>query len=239
MLAARVKADVAEYTESFGADEPDHRVPRSIADRGALDSPHTDPAWRDHLQERYEYIAVRLEERGATIAAEQPAWAEQLGDVPAAAERREAWTLLAAEVDTFRTRYGIEDAGVAVPKQYREQTIGVELYARVTAMHKSALTTQPPAEQAVRERAAAEVTAAARRTREQVSPTPARPRSVAETLREQNRQEAQRRAERLRQVGVTATARDRDPADEQRKAAERDRQARERDRTRGDDGRER
>jgi len=238
VLAARVKADVAEYTESFGADEPDHRVPRWIADRGALDSPHTDPAWRDHLQERYEYIAVRLEERGATIAAEPPAWAEQLGDVPAAAERREAWTRLAAEVDTFRTRYGIEDAGVAVPKQYREQTIGAELHARVTAMHKSAaLTTQPPAEQAVRERAAAEATAAAQRTREQLTPTPVRPRSVAETLREQNRQEAQRRAERLRQAGVTATARDRDPADEQRKAAERDRQARERARGRGDDGR--
>jgi hypothetical protein len=61
----------------------DHRVPRSIADRGALDSPHTDPAWRDHLQERYEYIAVRLEERGAEMTAEQPASAEKLGDVPA------------------------------------------------------------------------------------------------------------------------------------------------------------
>ena len=89
----------------------------------------------------------------------------------------------------------------------------------------------------MRDRVAAEATAAARRAREQVTPT--RTRSVADTLREQNRQEAQRRAERLRQAGVTATARDRDPADEQRRAAERDRQARERDRTRGDDSRER
>ena len=47
-------------------------VPAWIADRRVLDAAGTDPAWRDHLAERYEYLAVRLEVRGSAIAVEQP-----------------------------------------------------------------------------------------------------------------------------------------------------------------------
>ena len=82
VLAARVQADVRAYTTEFGTAELPHgharaeRVPAWLVDRGALDSRHTDPGWREHLAERYEYIAVRMEQRGATIAASQPEWSK-------------------------------------------------------------------------------------------------------------------------------------------------------------------
>lgn len=112
-------------------------VPAWIADRGALDSPHTDAAWRQHLSERYDYLAVRLAERGASLTATPPAWADQLGAVPAEPARREQWTRLVTEVSVFRERYHVpEDAPQAIPEQYRARQVGAELAARVTAMHK-------------------------------------------------------------------------------------------------------
>ena len=124
--------------------------------------------WREHLAERYDYLAVRLAERGSTIAAEQPESSKQLGAVPADAERRAEWNKLAAEVDAFRGRYAIEEATPdAIPNQYQEGAIGAELQERVTAMHKSAaLSKEPPADQAVRARAAEQAAAAALRARD-------------------------------------------------------------------------
>jgi hypothetical protein len=49
-------------------------VPAWIAEGGALDTAGTDPSWMANLAERYEYFAIRPEERGATVAAEQPEW---------------------------------------------------------------------------------------------------------------------------------------------------------------------
>lgn len=243
ILSARIREDITAYSAEFGQPEARTDVPAWIVDRGALDSAHTDPAWREHLAERYEYIATRLEERGATLSAEPPAWAQQLGDVPANAERRAEWTRLAAEVDTFRARYGIEENAVdAIPAQYREQKLGAELQQRVTAMHKSSLLRdQPVTDDAARARAAQEAAVAAQRAREAVQrptqpQTPGKPQTAAEALRERNRAEAQRRAEQLRQVGINPKTQQRDRAAEQR-AAERARD--ERDRSRGDDARER
>ena len=79
-------------------------MPAWIAEGGALDTAGTDPSWMANLAERYEYFAIRPEERGATVAAEQPEWSQQLGDVPADSARRDVWVQLAAEVDVFRDR---------------------------------------------------------------------------------------------------------------------------------------
>ena len=250
VLASRIQDDVRAYLSEFGAAEHDDRVPAWIVDRGALDSHHTDPAWREHLAERYDYLAVRLEERGATIAAEHPEWAQQLGDVPADADRRADWNKLAAEVDAFRGRYAIEEATPdAIPNQYRERAIGAELQQRVTAMHKSAaLIKEPPADQTVRGRAAEQAAAVAQQAREAAqrpsqSETPQtltqpaqKPQTVAEALQARNKTQADRAAAQLRRAGRAPEAQDPSRGGA-REAAERERQRREG--TRGDDARER
>jgi hypothetical protein len=243
VLAARVQDDVRAYTGEFGTADRDNRVPAWLVDRGALDSQHTDPAWREHLAERYEYIAVRMEERGATIAVEQPEWAKQLGAVPADAERRSEWNRLAAEVDAFRGRYAIEEATPeAIPNQYQERAIGAELQQRVTAMHKSAaLIKEPPADQATRARVAEQATAAAQRAREAAQQQPQttaarKPQTAAEALQARRQAEADRAAAQLRRAGRTPSAQDPNRT-AARDAAERERQRRER--ARGDDARER
>jgi len=243
VLAARVQDDVRAYTTEFGTADRDDRVPTWLVDRGALDSQHTDPAWREHLAERYEYIAVRMEERGATIAVEQPEWSKQLGAVPADAERRSEWNRLAAEVDAFRGRYAIEEATPeAIPNQYQERAIGAELQQRVTAMHKSAaLIKEPPADQATRARVAEQAAAAAQRAREAAQQQPQtaaarKPQTAAEALQARRQAEADRAAAQLRRAGRTPTAQDPNRT-AARDAAERERQRRER--ARGDDARER
>ena len=51
------------YTAQFPVDQDnaaraaaDQAVPAWIADRRAIDSPHTEPEWREHLTERYDYL---------------------------------------------------------------------------------------------------------------------------------------------------------------------------------------
>jgi conjugative relaxase-like TrwC/TraI family protein len=238
VLASRIVDNTTRYTAQFPVDQDkaaqratDQPVPAWIADRRAIDSPHTEPAWREHLTERYDYLQVRLEERGATIAAEQPDWAQQLGDVPADTDRRQQWTQLAAEVDVFRTQYRVEPTEkTAVPAEYRERPVGAELAARVTAMHKAqALSSQPPASEDTRARAAAEATAAALRARQAATtqtattavktpqaeqqrgtvPTTAPTRdkespakTTAQRMKEQQQRRAAERVEQLRRQGV-------------------------------------
>ncbi|WP_158252101.1 helicase C-terminal domain-containing protein, partial [Cryobacterium sp. M23] len=133
-MERRIETAPADQTPT-AAERPG--MPTWIADRRVLDAAGTDPAWRDHLAERYEYLAVRLEERGTAIAAEQPAWAQQLGDVPTESARRQEWVLLAAEIDVFRDRYKVDPAQtLAIPEAYRERNVGAELAARVTALEK-------------------------------------------------------------------------------------------------------
>ncbi|TFD24831.1 hypothetical protein E3T32_04510 [Cryobacterium sp. TMT2-23] len=120
-------------------------VPAWIADRRVLDAAGTDPAWHDHLAERYEYLAVRLEERGTAIAVEQPDWAQQLGDVPAESNSRQEWVRLAAEVDVFRDRYKVDPSQTAaIPVAYRERGVGAELAARVTELQEKQTQGTPP-----------------------------------------------------------------------------------------------
>ncbi|TFC63808.1 MobF family relaxase [Cryobacterium sp. TMT2-4] len=162
-------------------------VPAWIADRRVLDAAGTATAWRDHLAERYEYLAVRLEERGTAIATEQPEWAQQLGDVPAEGARRGEWVRLAAEVDVFRDRYKVEPTQTqAIPEVYRERTVGAELAARVaTLQKKQAQPTAPSAPEADRQK----------------------PATALDAMRAANRATAARQREAQRTAGLTVKAR--------------------------------
>ncbi|WP_104126213.1 hypothetical protein [Cryobacterium sp. Y57] len=136
-MQRRIETAPADQAPVSAADRP--AVPAWIADRRVLDAAGTDPAWRDHLAERYEYLAVRLEERGTAIATEQPDWAQQLGDVPAESTLRQEWVRLADEVDVFRDRYKVDPAQTqAIPEAYRERGVGAELAARVAALQETA-----------------------------------------------------------------------------------------------------
>jgi hypothetical protein len=187
-------------------------VPSWIADRRAIDSPHTAPEWREHMAERYGYLATRLEERGATIAVEQPEWTKQLGDVPAEPARREQWTQLATEIDVLRQQYGVQSTEpVALPEQYRERAVGADLVQRVTALHKStqlsAGATVPAAD---RQRVAQAAATTAQKARDAVTTQQAqterkRPQTATEVLQAQQRARAAKMQEQLRRSGVKVT----------------------------------
>lgn len=154
-LSWRIERRITEYVDQLPY-APDqlahsdahgvlHPVPTWIADRGALDAPSTPEPLRAHLQERYDYLQLRLDERGTGIAANPPAWAASLGPVPDHGPRRDAWTQLAAEISVFRHRYNIPDhSPAAVPAPHRDQSLGADLAARITAMHKAAMLTTTP-----------------------------------------------------------------------------------------------
>ncbi|TFC77458.1 conjugal transfer protein, Dtr system [Cryobacterium cheniae] len=162
-------------------------VPAWIADRRVLDAAGTDPAWRDHLAERYEYLAVRLEERGTAITVEQPEWAQQLGDVPEESARRQEWVRLAAEVDVFRDRYKVDPAQTQpIPDAYRERSVGAELAARVAALQNTeALSAAPSAPEAGRQN----------------------PATALDAMRAANRASADKQREAQRAAGLTVKAR--------------------------------
>ncbi|TFC94499.1 MULTISPECIES: MobF family relaxase [Cryobacterium] len=184
-MERRIETAPADQAPVAATERP--AVPAWIADRRVLDSAGTDPAWRDHLSERYEYLAVRLEERGTAIAVEKPAWAQQLGDVPADGTRRQEWVTLAAEVDVFRDRYKVDPAQTqAIPEAYRERSVGAELASRVTALEKAQTQpTGPNAPEAGREK----------------------PVTALDAMRAANRATADRQREAQRAAGLTIKAR--------------------------------
>ena len=143
-------------------------VPAWIADRRALDSVHTAPEWREHLAERYAHLRSRLDDRAADLVTAQPAWADQLGPIPADLDRRRQWTELAVEVSVFRDRYRIAgDASDAIPADYRNRPVGADLAARVTALHKSTALSTASGKPAA-ERQAPTLTAAQRAQQDQL-----------------------------------------------------------------------
>lgn len=238
VLSARITANTVEYLGALPYDREQQRpaVPVWIADRRALDSEHTAPEWREHLAERYDYLETRLEERGATIAADRPEWSAQLGDVPAEPAKRQQWTELAAEVSVFREKYRVDEATPeAVPAEYRERAVGADLAARVTALHKSSvLSTQPAATADERQKAAVAAATAAQRAREAVTPPqgetgPAQPQAAAQAQEEQRRRAADLAQRRTGDAGRPAadqprpalTAAQRAQQEQQRRAAQR------------------
>ena len=219
VLASRIINGANRYvtTLPYEQEKADQPVPTWIADRHAIDSPHTDPAWKEHLMERYEYLRIRIEERGISIAAEQPEWATQLGDVPAEPARRADWTQLAAEVDVFRAQYRVDSSEtVAVPVAYRERAVGAELAARVTAMHKSqALSLKPIAAGADRQMATAKASAAGQTARKSVTAATGSPtasqrqmsRTALEAMRNANRAKAEQQRAAQQRAGLNVKGR--------------------------------
>ena len=188
------RLEVAPADQALGAAPEPPAVPTWIADRRALDAGGADPAWRDHLAERYEYLAVRLEERGTAIAAEQPAWAKELGDVPAEGTRRQEWVRLAAEVDVFRDRYKIDPAQTqAIPEAYRERSVGAELADRMAALQNTQTQdTQPSSSETGRQK----------------------PATALEAMRAANRAAADRQREAQRAAGIAMKAKQTSSSDQ-------------------------
>lgn len=76
--------------------------------------------------------------RGQQIAAEKPAWAQSLGEVPANERNAKHWYRVAAEVEAFREKYNIpETEQTPIPKQFvTADSRGEFLAAQVTNVHK-------------------------------------------------------------------------------------------------------
>lgn len=76
--------------------------------------------------------------RGQQIAAEKPAWAEALGEVPANERNAKHWYRVAAEVETFREKYNVpETEQTPIPKQFiTTESRGEFLAEQVTNVHK-------------------------------------------------------------------------------------------------------
>jgi conjugative relaxase-like TrwC/TraI family protein len=147
--------------------EPVDGVPAWIADGRRHQDELLPAEWRDHLAERHHYIGVRLKERGALLALEQPAWTQDLGRLPSEPWRMFDWHRTAAEVDVLRTKYRIDPSEPqAIPDKLRGNPIAERLQERVTALHKAAaLSTAPEVTVSTREHYAthaAERSAAAR-----------------------------------------------------------------------------
>jgi hypothetical protein len=123
--------------------------------------------WRDHLAERHHHIGIRLRERDADLALEQPTWTHDLGRLPSEPWRMFEWHHTAAEVDVVRTKYRIDPSEPqAIPDKLHGNPVADRLQERVTALHKAAaLSTAPEAAESTQEHyaaQAAEQTAAAR-----------------------------------------------------------------------------
>jgi len=133
--------------------EPVDGVPAWIADGRRHQDELLPAEWRDHLEERHHYIGVRLKERGAALALEQPAWTQDLGRLPSEPWRMFDWHRTAAEVDVLRTKYRIDPSEPqAIPDKLRGNPIADSLQERVTALHKAAaLSTAPEVSVSTRE----------------------------------------------------------------------------------------
>ena len=133
--------------------EPVDGVPAWIADGRRHQDQLLPAEWRDHLAERHHYIGVRLKERGAVLALEEPAWTQGLGRLPSEPWRMFDWHRTEAEVDVLRTKYRIDPSEPqAIPDKLRGNPIADSLQERVTALHKAAaLSTAPEVTVSTRE----------------------------------------------------------------------------------------
>lgn len=76
--------------------------------------------------------------RGQQIAAEKPAWAQSLGEVPANERNAKHWYRVAAEVEAFREKYNVPATeATPIPKQFlTADSRGQFLAEQVTNVHK-------------------------------------------------------------------------------------------------------
>ena len=138
-------------------DLPETKHPEQI--QNGISGHTLDRFWENHphlhntrlgtiLRSRSREIGQLAQVRGAQLAAENPEWVKQLGDVPANKKLARHWYRVAAEAEALRDKYNIAPSEPeAVPKKLRTQakpheeptrseTRGQFLHAQVTNTHK-------------------------------------------------------------------------------------------------------
>lgn len=90
------------------------------------------------LKVEHAQVKELVQLRGQQIAAEKPAWAQSLGEVPANERNAKHWYRVAAEVEAFRQKYKVPDGDrQTVPKSLiRPGNRGDYLAQQVTEVHK-------------------------------------------------------------------------------------------------------
>ena len=140
-------------------DLPETKRPEQI--QNGISGHTLDRFWENHphlhntrlgtiLHSRSREIGQLAHLRGAQLAAENPEWVKQLGEVPANKKLARHWHRVAAEVEALRDKYNIAPSEPeAVPKKLRTQakpheapttaeTRGKFLHAQVVNTHKRA-----------------------------------------------------------------------------------------------------
>ncbi|MFI8598208.1 hypothetical protein ACIGDM_12950, partial [Rothia koreensis] len=145
-----------------------HGVSEHTAPTFWMRNDHTPQDFHSILEEHHQDIGELTILRGKQIAAEKPAWAEALGEVPANTKNAAQWHRVAGEVDAYRAKYNIPDSEQqAIPKQYARSEEGQYLAGQVTEVHKRGELSKRPgqsqgqnhvvAEEATTARSAAEI----------------------------------------------------------------------------------
>ncbi|MBF1650720.1 MAG: AAA family ATPase, partial [Rothia dentocariosa] len=127
-------------------DLPETKKPEQI--QNGISGHTLDRFWENHphlhntrlgtiLHSRSREIGQLAQVRGAQLAAEQPEWVKQLGDVPANKKLARHWYRTAAEVESLRDKYNIVPSEPeAVPKKLRTQAKPHEAPSRAEARGK-------------------------------------------------------------------------------------------------------
>lgn len=111
------------------------KLPEWVAPHRASIDELTPANWRAQLSERRAVMAERFQEAGHVLAAAPPAWAKNLGPVPADPERAQRWRDTAAEIQMFREQYKVPAAeATPVPAKFREQETGAQLHERSVSL---------------------------------------------------------------------------------------------------------
>ncbi|MUN56023.1 relaxase domain-containing protein [Kocuria koreensis] len=114
-----------------------HGVSEHTASTFWMNHEHTPQDFRSILEAHHQDIGELTVLRGKQIAAEKPAWAEALGEVPANRKNAAQWHRVAGEVDAYRAKYNIPDSEQRpIPKQHARSEEGAYLQAQVTEVHK-------------------------------------------------------------------------------------------------------
>ncbi|MFM9432787.1 MobF family relaxase [Arthrobacter sp. MP_2.3] len=174
VIAARIRAEERLRALTPGmpvaATAPD-RLPEWLAPARPVTSEYLPQVWREELTARREVLTARLDERGHLLAAEPPAWAQQLGPVPEKPEAAQQWRDTAAELEMFRARYNVPDTEAApVPERFRSDDIGRALHDRAVTVSKRSRALPDHASEQDRLQAAAAALARNERTHAPAAP---------------------------------------------------------------------
>ncbi|MEU4256147.1 MobF family relaxase [Streptomyces fradiae] len=125
IIAERIRAErrLRDQLPRGPAPAPDNSgpLPDWLAPSAAVQDADIPEAWRAHLVERRIVLSQRLEQNGALLAANPPAWARMLGPVPSTGtELRRLWERTAALADAWRVRHRLDDAVEGIGEQPKD-----------------------------------------------------------------------------------------------------------------------